>query len=204
MIMSKKKKIITTIIAIICVITLAGCSDKEPPPLGEIAADLSEDYLDGQWDVWLEIWKAGDRTDVYKSKMRFNLTSSLVDRNGSFGIYQGKKDELPERFSDLPGFQPGYACHGGEISIEESDIIYIWFHDYPEYKFHTLLTKNEDGKLTGYSSISFEEDGGIIASLHIIQTIKWGTTIIDVCPSCNKGIQAGWEERCGHCGVSFN
>jgi len=196
------KKIITAMICLIA-FALAGCSDKALPPLGETEADLSEDYLDGQWDVWLEIWKAGDRTDVYKSKLRFNLTSSLVDRNGSYSIETKKTDERPERFSGLPGFQPEHV-HGkymGYISIEESNVIYILVDGFPEYTFHMKLTKNEDGFLTGYSQVSFEEEGGTAATLHIVQVTQWGTAIVSVCVSCHREMQAGWNrENCLYCG----
>ena len=199
------KKIITALIAMMCVMVFIGCSDKSPPPLGEIAVDLSEDYLDGRWDVWLEIRKDGDRTNVYKSKLRFNLTSSIVEQSGSFSVEWQKSDKSPERFSDLPGFQPEYVGSSGLLSIEESDVIYIWFEKSPEYKFRTRLTKDENGYITGYGSISFGEDEVTFAELHIIQFTKWSTAIIDVCSSCNKEIQAGWDwDHCRYCGAALN
>jgi len=175
------RKILAIMICLsVLVFTLTGCSDKGPPPLGKTAADLSEDVVDGKWDVWLEVWKAGDRSDVYRAKLRFNVFSNsnnlLVNSNYgvcSFSIETKKADKSQDRFSDLPGFQPRDVYKLRFVSAAGIDVIDIWSDEFPEYTFRIQLTKNDDGFLTGYGEISFEEEGGTIASLHVAQVTRW-------------------------------
>jgi len=175
------RKIIAIMICLsVLVFALTGCSDKNPPPLGETAADLSLDVVDGKWDVWLEVWKAGDRSDIYKARLRFNVFSNSNNllANSNYGVCgfsteTKKADESQERFSDLPGFQPNDVYKLRFVSAAGIDAIDIWSDEFPEHTFRIQLTKNDDGFLTGYGEISFEDEGGTIASLHIAQVTKW-------------------------------
>ena len=164
------KKIIAAIICFFALtVVLSGCYDKTPPIIPEEVVDLTEDALDGQWDARLEIWKSGDRTNVYKSHLRFDVTSNS-EEGYDFSVYRVKEDNSPERFSDLPGFQPGYVDSLGQISVEGGDMIYIWFDSHPEYKFRTYLLKDKDGNITGTgNALSLQEEGETLATLQIIR-----------------------------------
>jgi len=167
-----------TITAMICIFALAvvlsGCYDKTPPIIPEEIVDLAEDALDGQWDVQLEIWKSGDRTNVYKSHLKFNVTSNCEEEDYSFSVYRVKEDKSPERFSDMPGFKPDCVNSYGMISIEGDDMIYIWFDDHPEYIFRTYLAKGSDGKMTGAgNALSLDEEGETLATLDITLLRRW-------------------------------
>ena len=154
-------------------IAFAGCEDKTPPIIQEETVDLADDSLNGQWAVRLEIWQSGDRTNVYRSQMRFNVT---MDPDGvyNFSVYRGKEDDSPERFSGLPGFQPGYVDSLGQISVESSDMIYIWFDSHPEYRFRTYLERGQDGKMAGSgNALSLDEEGETLATLQLTQTRTW-------------------------------
>ena len=160
-------------LALAAPIALYGCHDKTPPMIQEEIVDLKEDALDGQWDVQLEIWKSGDRTNVYQSHLRFNVTSNS-DEDYGFSVYRVKEGGQPERFADSPGFQPMYVDSFGYISIQGSDMVYIWFDGHPEYEFKTYLLKGADGKITGSgNALSHSKEGETLATLQIVQTRRW-------------------------------
>ena len=168
------KKIFAAVICLIvfCVM-LAGCHDKTPPIIPEETVDLAEDVLNGQWDVYLEVWQSGDRTNVYKSHLRFNVNLNSGE-NYDFSVYRVKGDKSPERFSELPGFQPEYVDSYGQISVEDSDMVYIWFDGHPEYIFRTYLLKDKNGKITGTgNALSLQEESETLATLQITQTRRW-------------------------------
>ena len=162
---------------------LCGCNRTTPPALREEIVDLAEDSLNGQWDVQLEIWESGDRTNVYRSQLRFNVTALQEGNSGSntpseadyaFSVYRVKEDNNPERFSGVPGFQPTYVDNMGCISVEDSDMIYLWFDQHPEYVFRVYLLKNADGKIVGAgNAITLGEEGETLATMDMTLTRTW-------------------------------
>lgn len=152
---------------------ITGCVDQTPPLILEETVDLSQESLNGQWDVQLEIWVSGDRTNVYHEQLRFNLTENPAGVFG-FSVYRVSADPEPARFSHLPGFQPEYVDYYGEFSIEGSDMVYIWFDSHPEYQFKTYLVKDSDGRMVGSgNAISLDQTGETLATLQIVQTRRW-------------------------------
>ena len=163
------RKIVASLICLtLLAFSLTGCFDKGPPPLGERAADLSKDVVDGQWDVWLEVWKTGDRSNVYKARLRFNIFTPNSGVCG-FSIETKQADRQPDRFADLPGFHPDDVYALGFVSAAGRDVIYVWSEEFPEHTFRIQLTKNNDGFLTGYGELSYVGKGGTSASLQIRQ-----------------------------------
>ena len=168
-----KKVLLTVMSLLVLTAVLSGCHDKTPPLIRGESVDLSEDSLDGQWDVYLEIWVSGDRTNVFHEHLRFNITENPAGVF-SFSVYRVSKDNNPDRFSELPGFQPAYVDNLGELSIEGSDMIYIWFDSHPEYQFRTYLERGSDGKMAGSgNALSLDEEGETLATLEIAQTRTW-------------------------------
>ena len=169
----RKARFLVACAIIAFAVVLAGCHDKTPPVIPEETVDLADDSLNGQWDVQLEIWQSGDRTNVYKSHLRFNVTMN-PEGVYDFSVYRVKEGTSPERFSGLPGFQPEYVDSMGQISVESSDMIYIWFDSHPEYQFRTYLERGQDGKMVGSgNALSLDEEGETLATLQITQTRKW-------------------------------
>ncbi|MCL1859202.1 MAG: hypothetical protein FWF92_08210 [Oscillospiraceae bacterium] len=168
----KKIKIIKIII--ICVIILSGCSDTRPSMIAAETVDLAEERLNGQWDVWLEVRQPGDGGDIYETHLRFNVSRNSPDGDYSFSIYRKEEDKsLIEKFSGLSGFLPEYTYNYGFISVEGSDVIHIWFEDYPEYPFIIYLSKNEDGKIIGTGAVMQNEEDETITALEMVLIRKW-------------------------------
>ncbi|MCL1802568.1 MAG: hypothetical protein FWG30_02830 [Eubacteriaceae bacterium] len=180
-------------------IAFCGCYDKNPPIIREETVDLDVDSLDGQWDVYLEIWESGDRTNVYKSHLRFNVSASA--KGGyDFSVYRVKEGAFPESLSKLQGFRPENVKSLGHITVESSDTVHIAFDGQPEYIFKVFLEKNANGKMVGAGNVLSDQTGQkIIAALQMSRTRKWqhATAEPDACTEAgSESVIAGFKDCC--------